>query len=440
MGKKVFSYSQKEMLYLAIALTIMIGASFFLPIEKTGRATDTGLEVNVKDRTEAEITMFDYKSMITIYETENISVEMANIGSTAFTGQLIEYIYKLQNSTMNLTSTYTDSQAYLHPGSRKFHKVIFVPPDIGTYFIKATAQYGSRKIEVWGSFTVVEEYPIPPPSNQTNQTQPPPPPPQENGPNSVNPQPPIWSTHVILNPKIDIEYRNNITLYRNQSDLITVRAKNTGNFALDNVFFYVSSPEDLEVDFSPKILQIMQMNESLTYAISVRPKANASGNYTIEFEATNQYVKATGSVAVEVREFPPDIDNYIREKILNYEYMAAEIRVEIGAAAAEGKDITNPENYIDLASEQIAKAKDALGRQDYKESLFQLDLALASMQQALFTLGNLQLPPVIEKAQFPFYIIFFLVIIALLLFFIYFRRRQKKKNRRPKMLERAGEE
>jgi hypothetical protein len=433
-----FDYSSKEKIYLVTVLALAIGCSFIFPPRITGKGVESSIDISIRDRTAAEMSDLTYSSMITIYETNNITCEISNTGSTSYNSQLFISIYKLINNTLNLTSIYTDSQMYLYPGAKRGFKIYFAPPDIGNYYIKATAQYGNRRLETWGSFVVVEKYPEPPPSNQTNQTNVPPPAPPPSEP-SWSPQGPVWTKNIIINPKIELEYINNITLYRNQSETIYVKATNTGNFAAENVFMYVSSPLDLEADFSPKYPQLLQINESFVFIIRLSPKDNVTGTYQVEFEVTSQYAKAKGIIDVTVREFPPDIADYIRKKIENLEYLNSEIGSEIGSYNSKGYDTSLPQSLLENSNEAVALAKDYLNRADYKHALEQLETAQWNIGQAVFALGNLRLPT-IAKAESPWQNLLLLLILAVIIFFIAYMRREKKKNKRPRLLEHVGEE
>jgi uncharacterized membrane protein YgcG len=449
---QTFNYSRKESTYLVILFVFLILISFFMPENMTGKAaSDSTVNVMVRNRTLIDITLFDYSSKITIYDTQNITAEVTNIGSSTYDARIAEYIYNLSNNSLNLISSYYDSSVHLYPGNKRVHKAIFVPPELGTYFIKLSVSYGGRLLEVWGTFTVTGPVTTPPGNGTGNGTG------NGNGTGggggasgggggagsgggagALPPRNPVDITHVTVAPKLKIEYPKNITIYRNQTDIVNIKATNIGNFSLNNLLLYLSSPNELETDIDPKAPQNLGLNESVIFLVFIKPRQAAVNNYTLDFEVTSQYVKEMGSVTVFIKDYFESMKGFILNKIINYEYLIAEIEAEVETAKINGLNADVPKAYIALAREEVNSAKSFYEKEDYENALEQLTTAEKNMGQAVFMLGNLRLPTR-EYAAFPYYTIFLLILFVLLLFLILLGKRKKKKKR-PRLLERSGEE
>jgi len=439
--------SERRKFAAAIALLIaLVAISFFVPA-KTGNVT-APMDVSIRNKTVLDIVGLDFKNEISIYDTQNIFGEILNSGATEYDARISITVYNLTSNTstkMNLVSTYVDSSVHMMPGDRRDFSAIFVPPELGWYYIRFSANYNNRVAETWGSFYVSLT------GNELNNTTPPP----TNGTNNTGPGnnnttgPPIniivtpSNGGVIINknvfyvPGMVLEYNPSINVSRNETALLGVKVTNTGNMDLTDVTFHISSPDSFAIDIEPKGFQTIRMNESLYFLVSIDPQNATAGEHDLDFAVSSQYVKQLGTVTVDVSELPSSLQDQALRKLLNYEYLITDIEPEILNYKDMGFDTTLPESYLDSGKQHLQAAWSLYDQGKYQEALDELTIVEGSLKEIAFLLGNFTIF-VVHAEAFPWWIIILIILIALFLVAVY--RREKKKNKRPRLLEKMSEE
>jgi hypothetical protein len=393
---------------------------------------------------------------------QNITVEIQNLGSTDFDAQITETIYNLSNGTkLNQLAVYVDSSVHLNPGNTRMHKVIFVPETLGSYFIKATVHYGQRVAEQWGSFEVIEQnltQPTAPPPNQTNETNETQPPPDGGGGGGgptfngtgngtgnasiiqVPPAPPgeiVTLPPNVSNYSIKLEYPDRIKIYRNITNLLSVKVINNGRNALNNIVFYASYPDIFGIDINPKTPQsLTSFDQSVTYVISLYTSNASLQEYPFDFEVNSNELKSNGTVMLDVRESPESLRELIEEKLINYKILISDISAEIEAASLRNLDVSVPLSFINSAKRGINNTENLYNAARYEDALDELEKVEADIRDAVFTLGNLSLR-LYAVQRIDYLLLLFIIAILAALVLVWYRRR---RDRRPRLLQRAKEE
>lgn len=438
--------SRKILAFLTIVF-FLAAAALFASNYITGLAVENNVDLSVRKRTDIEITLFDFDPLITIYDTQNISVEIMNTGSSRYNASITEYVYNLtENSTLNLISTYVDSTVDMFPGRRRAHKAVFVPPEIGTYIIEVEVRYGSRRKEVFGTFVVVEEIEEeePPPGNGTgNETG------EGNGTGGevgeggtgaggaggAGVDRILTINKTLIAPVMGIEFPDRVIAKRNEVTLFSISVENLGKFFLNKITLHISVPLSFEIDFSPKTAQSLSIGKSMTYIVSILPGDSAGPEEEIEFEVTSEIVKREGIITVEVVD-EISLEDLVKRKIANFEFLIPQVEADIDTAEIRGIDVSLPRHHINSAKEGLGKAKALAEDKEYEDALKILDQVEEDIKQAAFTLGitgiGISLP-----AAFPFLIILAVIVFAAFItLFFYYRRKRKRK--RPRLLEKGS--
>jgi hypothetical protein len=476
----------EQILLVSLLLSFLVSVSFFLPGEITGHGTEFDLTASIREKMSVEITAFTYEPQITIYDIQNITVEITNTGSTEYDASITETIYNITNGTrLNELAVYFDSTVHLYPGNTRGYKTIFLPYGEGSYFIKVTARYGPRIKEVWGSFEVKNETKEEPPpeqnqtnppqnqsnqTNQTNQTQLPPgdqlPPPGTGGtgggggggnPPKGNITPPKGgagggTTTVIGEPVIPIveitpaaipnvsmklEYNDTAVIYRNMTNLIGIKVTNDGRNTLRRVSLYSSYPDVFQVDVNPKLPQTILYNQTVLFLVSAYTENATLRDYLYEFDVVSQDIKANGSIILTVKETPANIRQLIELRMLNYRLLMIDISAEIEAASLRGLNISLPMRFMLSAMDGMSRTEVYYMGGDYDTALNELEKVASDIKDSVFTLGNISLRLYEVKRAAEYVFLIFLVPIALAIVLYYYR---KRKNRRPRLLRMKKEE
>jgi hypothetical protein len=474
-----------DMLGMVFVLSLLIAVSFFIPTNMTGKLLEVhrpDINVSIREKIDIEFTALDYQGTIFLWDTQNITVEVTNTGSTTYNATMTTYVYNLTNGTvLNLLSTYTDFTQLLYPGNSRGQRYIFAPAEVGDYFIRASVRYGARVQEAWGSFKVTTEQPPPGQGNQTNQTnqtngtggQPPPgtgglPPTgggggagagggiggggEGEGPNAggggggagggnaTGPArvritiPPVPPMELLGVPLIKLDYPERIIVYRNMSSLLNIKVSNAGTAKIDNLMLYLSTPATFKTDINPKKPQFLIMNQSVMYIVSLSTSDAAVGEYMLEFKFLAPGLSKEGSVLIEVRESPESLKDFIEKRIVNYEFLVSEISAETEGVAIRGYDASQPAGFLLSAKSGLEKARAYYGDKEYVKAYGELLDVEQNIKDAVFTLGNISIR-FYARGEPPYLILIFLVPLALFLLIIY-----KRKERRPRLLREAKEE
>ncbi|MEM7821652.1 MAG: NEW3 domain-containing protein [Candidatus Aenigmatarchaeota archaeon] len=400
-------------LILLLLLAIFLGKDFFA---KIGLSLLSMLEVSVKEKTDGKL-LLAYEPSIEIGNQQKMYAEFINTGTKQITTKIELRVYGYLNNTLKPLAYYYDISVPLEAGMRKGFSSVFVPPDVGLYYIQSKAHYDTKVIETWGAFYVHL-----PPSGVIPiyvPSYPPTPPP--------TPPPGV--------PKLELEYPPSVKLYIGEKKLISVTVKNLGNAPAHNLKLYTSVSSLLNVSVSPKQVSILNPNQSVVFVISIEiPSTTEEGVYPIEFETMNdEGVKKRGEISIQVFSIPPSEEEEIYEKILNYEFLISEIQKEINYAFFEGYDVKVANESLKIARVSLENAKKYFRLGKIEDTKMELKKSEMFIEDAAFQLASLTLlvyrPPAVLWWQILFAILLMVLIVLILL---YLRR---IKGKRPKLLK-----
>ena len=413
------------------SLIIILILGCIIPISITGFAFSQ-LSLSIKSSTEVEITLFDYDTFITFSppEIQNISVGIRNTGTEPYMARIEEFVYFFNNITLIEVAHYYDTEVYLNPGMRREFETIFTTNRMGFYYIKLRITYGSKRTEAWGSFYA--GYII---TNETPVTGP-------TGPITTGTEylgggvPPRVYYVSAPNLNLTLEYPEEIYLNPGQSVLTSIKAKNVGgNNTLHEVRLYVSATNLLDIDVNPKQVYYLDANTSMTFLLDIQTSRNIPyGTYPIDFEVVTRELKKTGTILLNIVAYNVSLEEDVRKKILNYEYLITELEIEILDAYRKGFDVSLSEGFLDNAKINLQGAKNYYELKEYENALEKLNEVKENLKSAFFQLGQDRFIILVSPAFGPIWILVIAVMIGILFLFM-FERRKKKKLKKPKLLK-----
>ena len=409
-------------LLVVLILIIFYSTGFYITGFGIGRAAD----VNVNESFEGEITAFVYSPALNLTETQNITVEFTNTGTTPYNTTIYISVYIYENEKLNLSAQYYDYTVPLFPGMKKFFKAYYMPPRVGTYYIKVLVHYGSRRMETWGAFSVsvfevpenVTEVPIPP------------------GPPAGGGVVPTiyFAGRPILN--LDLQYPEIVDMYRGQTVMIGVRAKNTGNSTLRNLKMYISTPYTIDISVNPKEVYL-DPNETSVFLLSIYVKPGAEvGIHLINFDFVSQRLKKSGIIQINVTAFEIPREEEIQNRILNNKYLIMELEGQFLAALKKGINTTLAERSLNRAKAYLDSAEDYFNLANLEKAMEELDKKDENLKDAVFQLAHEAFKVYFPPAFSPLWILLIAILMGLIFLIISKKRKKKKKPR----LLRGGEE
>ena len=416
----------KKILSIMIFLLVVISMIFYgFKSDITGLAT--GVSVNISENVGGEITAFTYHPLLNLSNIQNITVEFTNTGTTIYNTTIHETIYIYDDGNLNSTAQYYDYTVLLYPGMRRNFKTSYVPPRTGTYYIKVVVRYGSRKTEAWGAFVVGI------PGEGENET------PGEGPPPPGGGWTPIQITQ--LGPPtldLDLDYPKTIDMYRGQTVMAGLKAKNIGNSTLRRLRLYVSTPETIEIDIQPKEVYDLWANESTMFLLTINvDKEAAIGVHLIKFDIVSDRLKESGLIEINVSDVPIAMEREIQNRILNNKYLIVELERQFLTAYRKDIDISLAEALLEEAKVYLEAAEEYLNLAELEKAIDELDKKDEKLRDAVFELAHESFRVYYPPAFSPIWILLFMILLAFI-FFIIFQRRKKKK--RPKLLRRTEKE
>jgi hypothetical protein len=403
----------------------------------TGLALQNDVLVSIKNVTTGEITLFDYARSLVIGDRQEIYVEFTNTGANPYASRIEIRVYYYSDGRLNETAYYYDSSVFLYPAMKRDYHAVFVPSTGGIYYIKVTVRYETKVIEAWGVFGV-QEY-----ATTTTTTTPAITTVTAIGGGGVSQ---IFATTVPpkylgANPKLDAEYKENISIIRGDSDFIAIRVINKGDVKLNNIGLYFSVANFFEVNINPKVISTLEINESKLFLVSIKvPKDAVPGGYNLNFDITSDLVKKQGSILINVVAMNMTKED-LMNKITNYKFLIYEIEGEISSAFSRGFNASEANESLGKAKEELKIAEGYLDSGDYEKTYDSLTHIKGHIEDTLFLLANSMFylyaaPPV----DLSWLIILIIILIALLFIYLFYRRRKKAKAERPRMLKRMESE
>jgi|GEM_PF-1444439 len=405
---------------LIVLMTMIVVSNYeMLKVEITGLALITDLEVSINSWLAGKIILA-YDILLEIGEVQHIYAEFINIGTENYTAKIEEHIYFYNVSKMDLQISYYDIEVPLQPGGRRGFRTAFKPPAVGLYYIKVRVPYELKVAQEWGSFYV---YTTVYPTTTVSY------------PGVPAPGPAVTTTLGIA--KVIMEVPDNVTIVEGGSRTFGVEIKNVGERALNNLRFYISAPNVLNVNINPKVVAKLGLNKSTSFLITVDVVENTSiGVYPIELELTTNELKESRIVDIVVVPSNISLIKYFQDLILNYEYLIDRIESEIYTASLDGYDVSLANESLNNAKTSLESAKRYLQTQDFDNTEKQLENTIKYLEDAVFHLASSMLYVYRPPAYYPLLLLLVEGLIAIGIFFIFFWNRRRK--RRPEALKEAA--
>ena len=397
------------------ALTILTILLFFSRF--SGYFVSPTINVSIEQKKEAKI-LLNYQPLIDITERQNITAEIVNTGSVEIYEEMMVRIY-YYNRSLRPMAEYFDSPRRLLPGERSPFFLVFVPNEIGTYFIQARATYDGKSTETWGRFDVIIR-PILQPIIL----------PPERVPTYV-------PTPVFLAPpKLSIYVKNVTDAYQDSFVSIPVTLVNEGERDAYEIKPYLSYPKALEISISPLYIKQLSARENVTFLINIKiPKDFQVGLYQLVFEASSNETKASKEFYINVSAKPIDLSKDIYEKILSIEYVLSQARIRMNVLELKGIDVSRINSTLTLADLHLRRAKDYLSKKQFNESLFELEKASEEISEALIEMEVLMIVTPKAYLEYIALVIILLAIFSAMIFIILYKKRKKKRPRLLRELE-----
>jgi len=403
---------EKLILIFIVLLSLIILLSNY-----SGYFVSPTVNVSIERKKGAEI-LLNYQPLIDITERQNITAEIMNTGSVEIYEEMMVRIY-YYNRSLRPMAEYFDSPRRLLPGERSPFFLVFVPNEIGTYFIQARATYDGKSTETWGRFDVIVKPII--------------------QPIILSPErvPTYVPTPVFLAPpKLSIYVKNVTDAYQDSFVSIPVTLVNEGERDAYEIKPYLSYPKALEISISPLYIKQLSARENVTFLINIKiPKDFQVGLYQLVFEASSNETKASKEFYINVSAKPIDLSKDIYEKILSIEYVLSQARIRMNVLELRGVDVSRINSTLTLADLHLKRAKDYLSNRQFNESLLELEKASEKISEALIEMEVLMLVTPKAYLEYLVLVIILLAIFAIIVFIILYKKRKKKRPRLLRELE-----
>lgn len=381
----------------------------------TGHLTYSAFNVSVAERKEAKI-LLNYRHLIDISEKQNISAEFVNLGSVTIEEEMFIRIY-YYNQSLRPIGEYLDSLRILKPGERVSFRIVFVPDNVGTYYIQARGRYNGRTTETWGRFDVVI-YPL-----YSYEVQP---------PKQVEKKEPFI---VYLSPpKLEIFLNETHRAYVGGEILIPLLVRNSGEREVFDLRFYISYPSGLEVSFFPPYVKLLEPNQTVAVLLKVFvPSSFLEGLYQLNLEAVSNETRVSRIINLNVTKMIPDLSEEYKEKILSLEILLSEIKKRIISLELRGYDVRLLSEKIALAEENLKNALSFIESLDWENSSKLIFSTTQIISEILLEIESMMLltPKAYPRHFFVGLIVLVLTSFLVLLVLIYWK---KRRERRPKLL------
>ena len=411
-----------------ICIFLLIVVSFTFYYNLGGITGFNAADVSIKPKTHGTI-LLDYDSIVNLTESQNITVEFVNTGTSNYTARIEITMYMYNNTTGNLQelANYYDTSVFLYPGSRKSFKTTFLPNRVGTYYIKVRVPYDAKVAEYWGSFFVVwYYYQIPEIIHVVTYV----------GGGTIPAQKEVGIAD------LNLDYKDKIDLYPGQKILLNIGVNNTGTINLHNLKFYSSTTEYINFEVNPKEIYELGYGESNIFLVSLEvSKDIPEGEYDFFFEVLGLEISRTGDIKLNITSLAkPSEKDEIYNTILNYEYLITELDHEIYLTSLKELNTSRAEKYLDDARKNLQRARDYFDKEDYENAKDVLDKVKRDLENVVFELAAISFKVYIYPAYSPFLILILLlmIIIGIILFVYLHKKREKKKK--PKIIKEFTEE
>ena len=426
-GRKKLLNAEKFVIISLIAFFVIFAISNYESIKITSLGILSSIHLSVEPTTNA-VTTVSLEPLIELGQNQYIFVEFANLGSTKLTAKIEVHVYKLENGTLNLDASYYDSTIVLLPGSTNYNKrvmnITFRPPSTGLYYVKVRVPYevdypyATKVSQVWDSFLVYSTLPVT---------------------TTIAPQAPgaVPSALPVGVANARIECPDNITIIQGEYNTLDFSIKNMGDRILNNLKLYISSPTALNVTMNPKIIKSLRLNSSTLFLITVGvPDDTAEGVYTLDIDFISDELKKSKTVNVYVVSSNISQIEYLRNIILNYEYLISRVESEMYKVMVEGYDVSLANESLNKAKSSLEIAKTYFEERDFISTKRELRNTIIYLEEAALQVASATRYVYTPPAYYPFFLIMVEILIAIGIFIIFYLDRRRK--RRPKRLREAG--
>lgn len=416
----------KNFLILILFLISLI-LLFFLPERITLRAVQNNVSVNISEKLSGRI-LLGYKEQLNFSEIQTINAEFLNDGSIPLTEKIEIKIYYNRDGQLEVIATYYDAQFTLKPGEKRVYRVNFLPPYIGTYYIRARSPYDGKTAQTWGAFIVIY-YP------------PPPPPPKIEYP-SIPAPPVITPPPEIGVARVELEYPEKIEIAPGESTMFHVIVKNLGGVSLYNLRFSVYTSSEISVEVTPMSMVRLYPNETGVFLFSIQTSEKISeGIHPFEFELISDKIRERRSILIEVKakEIPVEEDLY--KQIVYYEYLISEIQSEIDAANLMGIDTSLAQIALNKAKINLEDAKSYYYAKKYDDVKLKLLEVKKYIEEAVLQLSLAKIGIYVVPAYIPIWVLIVAILLGIffLILIFFLRKRRRKEEERPALLRRFAE-
>jgi|GEM_PF-6661397 len=347
--------------------------------------------------------MLNFERVINYSQTQKITLEIMNSGNLELNESTTLSIYKL-DKTLKKIVEYQKPSSSLKPMEISYFNIYYFPTEEGTYYIKVRTNFDGKIKETWAVFWVV----IPVRYEVVQEKAPPAPP--------------------MPFARLEVEYEKNITMYQNETKLISLILNNTGNVPLGNINFYVSLDSSFEFEINPKVIFNLQENSSQIVLLTLNASKVLPGHYPLEIEIVSDLVRRRIEIDVNVLPSVPvkliDLE-VLKQEILKYQYLIFRFETQILELFKEGYDISKVNITLQSAKIQVEKAKENFENEKYDAVIKNLDEARKLLENLAFDLANLRLWIVITPSYINYWLILIVILIILITYYEFRKRTQK---------------
>ncbi len=394
-----------------IFLIVILLVSFLIILPRfTGHAI---VSVEVTPHKDVKVAL-NFERMINYSQTQKIDLMIMNSGNLELDESTTISIYKLERTLVKVAE-YQKPSSHLKPREMSYFSVYFFPQKEGIYYIRVKTRFDGRTKEIWGAFWVIiptiYEYEF------IREKAPPPSP--------------------MRVARLEVEYEKNITMYQNETKLVSIILNNTGNTPLNNIKFYVSVDSDFEFEINPKVIFNLEENSSQIVLLTLNASKVSPGNYPLEIEIISDLVKKRVEIDVNVLPSvspkPINVEE-LKQEILKYEYLIFQFESQITELSREGYNVSQVNLTLQRVKDEVEKARENLENKRYEDAIKNLNNARQLLEKLSFDLANLKMWVITAPSYINYWLILLVIIVLILITYYQYRKRIQK----PKMLR--GEE